>query len=300
MSRFHIVSVAVLALVAGQAGARAQGGAPAPVTPAMLVPLDKSRAAIAECRDRRLRKEFTTYKQSAQCSNPKIFAAWRDANYPHMDLIAEWLSVREEASDKVDQRLLTPKQFEEQMDSLTIRLTSEEQRRRAGILASADGELRLQLPPGTEVVGVVSSAGEDKQTAKKSAAARQRAAYAVATAEPSANPSVAAMAQLSPLDAASAKSAVGGPLVPVPLGLGSSGFYAELAAQSSEAEARSAYRYLQGHYPVLAGRDALIRHADDGRSSTYRIEIGPLSLSQADQLCGNIKAGGGKCIPRYE
>jgi len=307
MWRFHgvalaVAAVAVLAPLAGPSGARAQDAAPPPVSPVMKVPVEQSRAAIAECRDRRLRKELTTYRQSAQCSSQKIFAAWRDAGYPHMDLIAEWLTAREEASDKVDQRLITPKEFDEQMDALTIRLTAEEHRRRAGLLASADSDLKLQLPPAAEVVGVAAPPEQDKQAAKLSAAARQRAGFAVATAQPSSNPSVGAMGQLTPLDPGAAKPGVGGPLAPLPLGPGSSGMYAQVAAQLSEADARSAYRYLQGRYPdLLGGREAVIRRADEGPKGTfYRVEVGPLTSSQVDQLCGSIKAGGGQCIPRYE
>lgn len=305
MSRSRIAAFAALALVAGPYAARAQDAQPpAPMSPAMQAAVDKSRAAIAECRDRRLRKEFTTYRQSAECSDPKIFAAWRDANYPHMDLIAQWLSAREEASDKVDQHQITPKQFEEQMDSLTIQLTAEEQRRRAGLLISADSDLRLQLPPPTAVVGVATPPEQDRQAAKLSAAARQRAAFEVATAQPSSsNPSVGAMGQMTPLDPGTAKAGMGGPLVPLPTGPGSSGIYAEVAAQVSEAEARAAYRYLQGRYPnLLASREAVIRRADETNNggTFYRVEVGPMSSSDADALCGNIKAGGGQCIPRYE
>ena len=299
MPRIKLVTVAALALVAAPVFAQDQPPPP-PVSPLMQVPLEKSRAAIAECREKRLRKELTTYRQSAQCASQKIFAAWRDANYPHMDLIAEWLTAREEASDKVDQHQITPKEFEEQMDALTIRLTAEEQRRRAGLLAATDSDLKLQLPPAAEVLGVATPPEQDKQAAKLSAAARQRAAFAVA--QPSANPSVGAMGQLAPLEPGSAKPGVGGPLVPLQLGPGSSGMYAEIAAQLSETEARAAYRYLQGRYPnLLGGREAVIRRADQGNKGTYyRVEIGPLSSSQVDDLCGGIKAGGGQCIPRYE
>lgn len=301
MPRLVVVALAVPALIAGGYGARAQDGAPRQVSPVMQVPLEKSRAAIAECRERRLRKEFATYKESAQCSNPRIFAAWRDAGYPHMDLITDWLNTREEASEKVDQHTITPAQFEQQMDALTIRLTTEEQRRRTGLIISSDGDMRLQLPPATEVVGVATPPGEEKLAAKKTAAARQRAAFATASADPSAGASVASMARLAPLDADKSK-AVGGPLVPLPPGEGSSGLYAHLTSQRSETEARTVYHYLQGKYAsVLTGRDAVIRRVDDGNQGTYyRVEIGPLSSGQADQLCGTIKSSGGQCVPRYE
>jgi hypothetical protein len=310
MARTYIAPLAAVLLVAGASAAAAQDAPQQPViSTIMKAPLEKSRAAIIECRERRMRRELATYKASAQCSNPRIFAAWQEAGYPHMDLITTWLNAREAASEKVDQHTITPREFEEQMDALTVRLTTEEQRRRAGLLVSPDGELRLQLPPAADVVGVVTPPAEDKLAPKKTAAARERAAAAV----PAETSGVGGMSSFSPLDG---QRGVGGPLVPVSAnspaaraamaraapGEGSSGLYAQLAAQRSDAEARSTYRSLQGQYPtVLAGRDAVIRRADDPAQGTYyRVEIGPLSSGQADQLCGAIKAAGGQCVPRYE
>jgi len=295
-----------MGLTAGGYSALSQDAVQPPVLPIMVAPLEKSRIAIAECRERRLKKELATYKASADCSNPRIFAAWQEANYPHMDLITAWLDAREAASEKVDQRIITPKEFERQMDELTIRLTAEEQRRRAGLVNSADSDLMLQLPPATQVVGVATPPGQEKIAAKKTAAARARAAANGPSADPS---SVGSL------------GGIGGPLVPVtgatgskrgapthvaavsaPTGEGSRGLYVHLSSQRSDAEARMAFRTLQGQYPsILGGRDAIIRRADDGRQGPYyRVEVGPLSAGQADQFCGEIKAAGGQCVPRYE
>ena len=108
---------------------------------------------------------------------------------------------------------------------------------------------------------------------------------------------------------------VGGPFVPVPDATGSTrvastaappqgagGLYVHLASQRSDAEARTAFRMLQQQYPsILGGRDAVIRRADvSGQGTYYRVEIGPLSPGQADQLCGSLKAAGGQCITQYE
>jgi hypothetical protein len=320
MSRFHVVSLAALSLLAGVSGALAQDIAPSlPMLSTMQVPLEKSRAAIAECRDKRLRKELATYKQSAECSNPRIFAAWKEANYPHMDLITMWLNAREEASAKVDQRALTPKEFERQMDELTLRLTAEERRRSAGLIYSADNTLQLELPPSTQVTGVATPPGEEKLTAKRSAAARARAAASGQYVDPSSG-GVGSVGSLSPLEAPRQPAAVGGPFVPVSAnspaaraavaraaaaaapGEGSSGLYALVASQRSEADARAAYRMLQGQYPnILGPREAVIRRTDFGSEGTYyRVEIGPLTAGQADQLCGSLKEAGGQCAPRYE
>jgi hypothetical protein len=283
------------------------------LSPAMQQAVEQSRAAISECRERRLHGELPGYKASAQCSNPKIFAAWQAAHYPHMDLIVQWLNAREAASDQVDQHQLSPDQFEAQMGSLTVRLTAEEQRRRNGTLGGNDAEMQLQLPPTGQVVGVATPPGQEKLTEKKSAAARQRAAASWQSA--SAPPGIGGLAPLASLDGESAHG-IGGPFVPVnpnspaaraamaaaAPGEGSDGLYAHLASQRSESEARLAYRTLGGQYKTaLANRDAVIRRVDNPAQGTfYRVEVGPLSSAEADSICNDIKSGGGQCVPRYE
>jgi hypothetical protein len=298
------------------AQALAQDAAQQPQLASMAAPLEKSRQAIAECRDRRLRGEIATYKESAECSSPKIFAAWREAAYPHMDLITAWVNAREAASAQVDQKTLTPDEFERQMGELTVRLTGEERRRRGGLVNAADNGLELQLPASTKVVAVATPAGKEKQAKKKTEAAR--AAASVPYVDPGAGNSVQAMGSVSNLDSRKKKGAaagVGGPFVPVPDTTGSTrvastgappqgagGLYAHLASQRSDADARTAFRTLQQQYPsILGGRDAVIRRADvSGQGTYYRVEIGPLSPGQADQLCGSLKAAGGQCVTQYE
>ncbi|MGD0025584.1 MAG: SPOR domain-containing protein [Xanthobacteraceae bacterium] len=320
MPRLYVASLVVLGLAASACAALAQDAAGQPAPSVMQAPLEKSRAAIAECREKRLRKELASYKESAECSNRQIFAAWKEANYPHMDLITAWLNAREAASEKVDQHAITPKEFEREMDEITVRLTAEERRRRSGLVAAGDNEMELQLPPATQVVGVATPPGQDKLAAKKGAAARARAGASDQPVELSPGASVGSMGSLSPLEKPKTPAGVGGPFVPVnpnspaaraalaraaaaaAPGEGSSGLYAHLSSQRSEAEARLAFRTLQAQYPdILAGRDAVIRRADDPSQGTYyRVEIGPLSAGQADELCGSLKAARGQCVPRYE
>jgi hypothetical protein len=320
MSRARIVAltIAIPMLCGGTASAQV---APQQASPATATALEQSRQAIIECRDKRQRHELETYKQSAECSSPKIFAAWRDANYPHMDLITAWLNAREAASGQVDEKAITPKQFEEQMAALTARLTAEEARRRSGLVASPDNGLQLQLPQAADVVAVATPRGQEKQAAKKTAAAKARAAAIGQSAEPATTASVATMGTLSPVDSqGETTGGVGGPFVPVDPnspaaraamaraaaaaapGEGSSGLYAHLASQHSEAEARLAFRALQSQYPnFLNGRDAIIRRVTDNDQQTYyRVEVGPLSRGQVDELCGGLKTSGAQCVARYE
>jgi SPOR domain len=309
MSQTRIMSLPVLLLaVCAVASAKAQDATQQqPLPGSMAAPLQKSRDAIAACRERRLRKELAGYKESAECSSPIIFAAWREAGYQHMDLITAWLNARETASAQVDQKTLTPAQFEQQMGDLTRRLTAEEKRRRAGLTNTPDNSLQLQLPPAGKVVGVVTPSGQEKLAKKKSADARLASTlpYDAGT-----NDGVGAISAFASLDAKSA-SGLGGPFVPAPPSVrvgpnglppqGASGFYAHLASQGSEADAHAAFHFLQRQYPsILDGRDAVIRRADGADGSYYRVEIGPLSAEQADQFCRSLKAAGAQCAPRYE
>jgi hypothetical protein len=173
----------------------------------MAAPLERSREAIAECREKRLRGEIATYRQSAECSSPTIFAAWKEAGYPHMDLITAWLNAREAASAQVDQKTLTPEAFERQMGELTMRLIAEERRRSGGLVDAPDSGLELQLPPATKVTAVAMRAGKERLPKKKTAEAR--AAASVPYVDPATGTSVQNMDTLSNLDARK-KSAQGG------------------------------------------------------------------------------------------
>lgn len=288
----------VLGIAAGAGAALAQDAAQPAMPSVMKVPVERSRAAIAECRDRRLKKEIATYKASAQCASPKIYAAWREANYPHMDLITAWLNAREAASEKVDQNAITPKEFERQMAEITNRLTAEEQRRRAGLVSSPDSTLQLQLPPPAQVIGVATPPGQEKLTAKKSATARA-VAY-TQYLDPASGAQIPSLAPLSALDSQKPATGLGGPLVAVPVA-GAGGLYAHVASQRSEAEARAAFRMLQSQYPnILGSRDAVIRRADQSDGSYFRVEIGPLTAGEADQICGSLRSAGGQCVTQYE
>lgn len=100
---------------------------------AMQAMRETTKAAILECRDRRLKQEFKTYKQSAECSNPKILAAYEGSDYPYMDLVHLLLDARLVAAENLDKGAITEAQAQEQSAELERRLTSEEQRRRATV-----------------------------------------------------------------------------------------------------------------------------------------------------------------------
>jgi hypothetical protein len=76
------------------------------------------------------------------------------------------------------------------------------------------------------------------------------------------------------------------------------GFVVQLSAQRSEADAQATFRTLQGKYPVLSGREPLIRRKDLGeRGIFFAAQVGPFGVkSEADQLCETLKTAGATCF----
>jgi hypothetical protein len=76
------------------------------------------------------------------------------------------------------------------------------------------------------------------------------------------------------------------------------GFVVQVSAQRSEADAQTAFRTLQTKYPVLSGREPLIRRKDLGeRGIFFAAQVGPFGArSEADQLCETLKTAGGTCF----
>ncbi len=77
------------------------------------------------------------------------------------------------------------------------------------------------------------------------------------------------------------------------------GYAVQVSSQRNENEVQSSFRALQAKYPeLLGGHEATIRRADLGAKGVYyRTMVGPfVSAEQANELCANLKAAGGKCI----
>jgi len=76
------------------------------------------------------------------------------------------------------------------------------------------------------------------------------------------------------------------------------GYVVQLSAVRSEPEAQAAFRTIQAKYPVLSGRQPLIRRKDQGeRGIFYAAQVGPFGVkSDADQLCEAVKSTGGTCF----
>jgi hypothetical protein len=88
-----------------------------------------AEAAIKECREKRLRKELKTYKESIECSNPKVYKAWQEAGAPDLDLLSVWLAARLVCGESIDKGKATEAECELQLAELRSRLANEGQRR---------------------------------------------------------------------------------------------------------------------------------------------------------------------------
>jgi cell division septation protein DedD len=145
------------------------------------------------------------------------------------------------------------------------------------------------------IQGAVSSSDRPApRGASPQAAAQAPAAQAPAAAAPqprqlaaAAQPRQVAVATASPPPDTSAAALVD-----------SGGYVVQLSAVRSEADAQTAFRQMQTKYPVLSGRQPLIRRKDQGdRGIFFAAQVGPFGAkSEADQLCVELKAAGGSCF----
>jgi hypothetical protein len=102
-------------------------------------PTATADAAIHECDEQRKRGELKTFKAAVECSNPKIYSAWKDAGDPNIDLLNVWLAARLVGAEKVDKKQVTEAEYQLELAELDSRLTNEKRRRN---LANAEMQLR--------------------------------------------------------------------------------------------------------------------------------------------------------------
>lgn len=97
-----------------QPQANQQGGLTAPQSAAEALKRagSQAEAAIIECRIKRLSGELKTYATSAECSSPRIIAAYQKAGYRYMDLISLMQAKRRELAERIDKGNLTEAQGE--------------------------------------------------------------------------------------------------------------------------------------------------------------------------------------------
>jgi hypothetical protein len=89
----------------------------------------KIDAIIAECNDRRIKKEIKGFKAAVECSSPRVIAAWRERQYPYMDLINVYEASRLVGAENVDRGKISEAEYKLQLAELQSRITAEDQRR---------------------------------------------------------------------------------------------------------------------------------------------------------------------------
>lgn len=93
---------------------------------------EAAKAAMMDCKKRRLSGELKTHIASAECSNPRIVAAFEIVGYRYMDLIGLLTAKRRALAEQVDKGTLTEAQEELEAAQFMVRLVDEERRRDSG------------------------------------------------------------------------------------------------------------------------------------------------------------------------
>ncbi len=91
--------------------------------------IKETESAMAECRAMRLNAVLKSYEASAICSGDRMMQAFADANYKHMDLIAQFTAKRIEISRMQDQRRITEAHANEQVKKAFSELQAAERQR---------------------------------------------------------------------------------------------------------------------------------------------------------------------------
>jgi hypothetical protein len=95
--------------------------------------------AVLECSEKHKRGEIKSFKGEVECSNPKVYAAWKNAGNPNLDLLNVLLAAKLVGAEKVDKGQITLSEYQLQLAELNTRIADEERRRG---LANADVQLR--------------------------------------------------------------------------------------------------------------------------------------------------------------
>jgi hypothetical protein len=100
-----------------------------------------AEAAIEECNEKRKRGELKSLKATVECSNPKVYAAWKEAGEPNLDLLNVLLAAKLVGAENVDRGRITEAEYQLQVAELNARITEERRRR---TLTDAQASASLQ------------------------------------------------------------------------------------------------------------------------------------------------------------
>lgn len=120
----------------------------------------------------------------------------------------------------------------------------------------------------------------------------------VSSSAPAPRKAAQRVAALSPETTASTDDAPAAAPAPSPTDATASvgGFSVQIGVRASEADARAAFKQMQTKYSQLSGKPELIRQAEVGGKSIYRVRVGPLAKNEATSLCTELKGAGGQCF----
>jgi hypothetical protein len=104
----------------------------------------KIDSIIAECNEKRLKKEIKGFKASVECSSPSVKAAWRERRFPYMDLVDVYEAARLVGAENVDKGKLTEAEYTLQLAELRSRLATEEQRRNLAVANTQAAQAQAQ------------------------------------------------------------------------------------------------------------------------------------------------------------
>jgi hypothetical protein len=100
-------------------------------TPAIKRAGEEMRGIRAQCEARRRNGELTSVTAVERCAEPDVIAAYRNADYPYMDLIRFAEAARLAGAEKVDKGEISERDYERQRGKLRGRLADEIDRRNA-------------------------------------------------------------------------------------------------------------------------------------------------------------------------
>lgn len=129
----------------------------------------RAQAIYAEC-DAQLRAgTLTSYRQAADCAEPRVLSVYQQNGYPYMDLVLLELKARATGAEHIDAGSAAPADVQRDILTLEQRIATERQRRRQGemvaggsapflpperLLAGLDTLSNRQLPSGTSCFAV--------------------------------------------------------------------------------------------------------------------------------------------------
>jgi hypothetical protein len=104
----------------------------------------KIDSILADCDEKRTKKEIRGYKAAVECSSQRVIAARREANYPYMDLVSLYEAARLVGAEKVDKGQITVAEYSFQLAELQTRIAAEEQRRGLAVVNTQIAQTQAQ------------------------------------------------------------------------------------------------------------------------------------------------------------